>query len=132
MAQPIELILVRHLASRLTIPTLLTDVEGTLVFYNEAAEPLLGRRFDEAGEMAFDEWTSAYAVRDESGQLVRSEQIPLVRALRSRRPIHVRIEIIGLDGTPRMLEVSAFPLVGQGDQRLGAVTFFWESQAEEP
>ncbi len=131
MAQPIELILERHLASRLTIPTLLTDVEGTLVYYNEAAEPLLGRRFDEAGEMAFDQWTSAYAVKDKSGRLVRSEQIPLVRALRSRRPIHVRMEITGLDGRPMMLEVSAFPLMGQGDQRLGAVTFFWESAGEE-
>ena len=131
MGQPIELILVRHLASRLTIPTLLTDVEGTLVFYNEAAEPLLGRRFDEAGEMPFDEWTSVYSVRDKSGQLVRSEEIPLVHALRSRRPIHVRMEITGLDGTPMMLEVSAFPLMGQGDQRLGAVTLFWESESED-
>lgn len=131
MAQPIELILVRHLASTLTIPTFLVDVEGTLVFYNEAAEGLLGRRFDEAGEMPFEEWTSAYAVRDKSGQLVRSEEIPLVRALRSSRPIHVRVDITGLDGAARTLEVTAFPLVGQGEHRLGAVALFWESAAEE-
>ena len=131
MAHPIELILVRHLASTLTIPTFLVDVEGTLVFYNEAAEGLLGRRFDEAGEMAFEDWTSAYAVRDKSGRLVRSEQIPLVRALRGSRPIHVRVDITGLDGAPRTLEVTAFPLVGQGEQRLGAVALFWESAAEE-
>ena len=131
MAHPIELILVRHLATSLTIPTFLVDVEGTLVFYNEAAEPLLGRRFDEAGEMPFEEWTSAYAVRDKSGRLVRSEEIPLVRALRERRPIHVRVGITGLDGAPRTLEVSAFPLEGQG-KRLGAVALFWESAAEEP
>ncbi len=65
MAQPIELILVRHLASSLALPTFLVDREGTLVFYNEAAEPLLGHRFDEAGAMAFDDWTAAYAVRDD-------------------------------------------------------------------
>jgi PAS domain-containing protein len=86
MAQPIELILARHLATSLTIPTFLVDIEGTLVFYNEAAEPLLGRRFDEAGEMAFEDWTSVYAVRDGSGRLVRSDENPLVRALRESLP----------------------------------------------
>ena len=130
MAQPIELILVRHLASTLSIPTFLVDDDGTLVFYNEAAEPLLGRRFDEAGEMPFDDWTSAYKVRDKSGRLVRSDEIPLVRALRERRPVHVRVDITGLDGAPRTLEVTAFPLVGQG-KRLGAVALFWESPVEE-
>ncbi|HEX5579572.1 MAG TPA: PAS domain-containing protein [Candidatus Limnocylindria bacterium] len=130
MAQPIELILVRHLASTLSIPTFLVDDEGTLVFYNEAAEPLLGRRFDEAGEMAFEAWTSVYRVRDKTGRLVRSDEIPLVRALRERRPVHVRIDITGLDGMPRTLEVTAFPLVGQG-KRLGAVALFWESAPEE-
>lgn len=131
MAQPIELILARHLATNLTIPTFLVDIEGTLVFYNEAAEPLLGRRFDEAGEMAFEDWTSAYAVRDQSGRLVRSEQIPLVRALRESRPIHVQVGITGLDGEARTLEVTAFPLVAQGNHRLGAVALFWESAAED-
>src|SRR6185503_161023 len=46
VAQPIERILVRHLGSRLSVPLFLVDTEGTLVFYNEAAEGLLGRRFD--------------------------------------------------------------------------------------
>jgi PAS domain-containing protein len=129
MAKPIELILVRHLASTLSIPTFLVDGEGTLVYYNEAAEPLLGHRFDEVGEMAFDEWTAVYAVRDESGRLVGVDEIPLVLALRGRRPVHVRIDITGLDGAARTLEVSAFPLEGQGEQVLGAVALFWESTA---
>ena len=131
MAQPIELILVRHLASSLSLPTFLVDGEGTLVFYNEAAEPLLGRRFDEEGAMAFDDWTATYAVRDDSGRLVGVDEIPLVRALRGRRPVHVRVDITGQDGTARTLEVSAFPLEGQGEQLLGAVALFWESAAED-
>jgi PAS domain-containing protein len=130
MAQPVELILVRHLAGRLAIPTFLVDAEGTLVFYNEAAEPILGRRFDEAGEMAFEDWTSVFAVRDERDRLVDVDEIPLARALRARRPVHVRVAITGLDGSPRTLEVSSFPLEGQGDQLLGAVALFWESPIE--
>jgi PAS domain-containing protein len=130
MAQPIELILVRHLAGRLAIPAFLVDAEGTLVFYNEAAEPILGRRFDEAGEMAYEDWTSVFAVRDEGDRLVGAEEVPLARALRSRRPVHVRVAITGLDGSTRLLEVSAFPLEGQGQHLLGAVALFWESPVE--
>ena len=131
MAQPIELILVRHLAGRLALPTFLVDADGRLVFYNEAAESLLGRRFDEAGEMAFEDWTSVFAVRDERNKLVDVKEIPLARALLTRRPVHVRITITGLDGSPRALEVSAFPLEGQGEQLLGAVALFWESALED-
>ena len=131
MAQPIELILVRHLASSLALPTFLIDAEGTLVFYNEAAEPLLGHRFDEEGAMAFDAWTAAYAVRDDSGRPVGVDEIPLVRALRGGRPVHARVDITGQDGAARTLEVSAFPLVGLGEEVLGAAALFWESAAED-
>jgi PAS domain-containing protein len=127
MAQPIERILVRHLGSRLAVPLFLVDTEGTLVFYNEAAEQLLGRRFDEAGEMTFDDWTTAFAVRDEDGRPIEIDEIPLVQALRKRRPAHSRFDITGLDGTLRTLEVAAFPLQGQGGTRLGAVALFWEA-----
>ena len=127
MSQPIERILVRHLGSRLVVPLFLVDTEGTLVFYNEAAEQLLGRHFDDAGEMSFDVWTSAFAVRDDSGQPLEIDELPLVRALRERRPAHARFDITGMDGTVRTLEVSAFPLQGQGGSRLGAVALFWES-----
>jgi PAS domain-containing protein len=127
MAQPIERILVRHLGSRLSVPLFLIDSEGTLVFYNEAAEQLLGRRFDEAGEMDFDAWTTAFAVRDELGQPMDIDEIPLVKALRKRRPAHARFDMTSLDGVVRTLEVAAFPLQGQGGSRLGAVALFWEA-----
>ena len=52
MAQkPIELILMRQLASSLVMPIFLVDTSGTLVYYNEPAEQILGVRFDEIGEM---------------------------------------------------------------------------------
>ena len=127
MSQPIELILVRHLASSLAIPTFLVDPDGTMVFYNEAAEGVLGRRYDEAGEMSFDDWTTVFAVRDEKGKPLDIDQLPLVRALRARRPAHHRFEITGLDGRPRSIEVSAFPLEAEGSRMLGAVALFWES-----
>ena len=126
MAQPIERILVRHLGSRLSVPLFLIDTEGTLVFYNEAAEGLLGRRFDEAGEMTFETWTTAFAVRDERGR-IEIDEIALVKALRKGRPAYSHFDITGLDGAVRTLEVAAFPLRGQGGSRLGAVALFWEA-----
>ncbi len=129
MVQPIERILVRHLGSRLSVPLFLVDSEGTLVYYNEAAEGVLGRRFDDAGEMGFAEWTSAFAVRDDSGSPLDIDELPLVKALRERRPAHARFDITGLDGAMRTLEVAAFPLQGQGGSRLGAVALFWETSA---
>ncbi len=127
MSQPIELILVRHLAGSLAIPLFLVDPDGTMVFYNEAAEQVLGRRYDEAGEMSFAEWTTVFAVRDEDGRSLDINQLPLVRALRARRPAHYRFEITGLDGAPRTIEVSAFPLEAEGKRMLGAVALFWEA-----
>jgi hypothetical protein len=42
----VELILMRQLASYLAMPILLFDPAGNLLFYNEPAEALVGRRFD--------------------------------------------------------------------------------------
>ena len=49
--KPIELILMRQLASTLAMPIFLVDADGTLAFYNEPAERVLGMRFEETGEM---------------------------------------------------------------------------------
>ena len=40
----IELILMRQLANYLAVPILVVDSAGTLLFYHEPAEGLLGRR----------------------------------------------------------------------------------------
>ena len=43
-----------------------------------------------------------------------------------RHPAHARFWIQGLDGVRRKVENTAFPLVGQTGQVLGAVAIFWE------
>ena len=48
------LILARELASNLATPTLITDENGTVVFYNEAAETVIGGPFAEIGEVGID------------------------------------------------------------------------------
>jgi PAS domain S-box-containing protein len=128
MSQPVELILIRHLGSRLIVPVFLVDPDGTLIYFNEAAEQILGRRLEDVGAMSFNEWTTVFSVR-EGGLPLEIDQLPLVRALRERRPAHSVFDITGLDGAVRSIDVTAFPIDGQGGTRLGAVALFWETAA---
>lgn len=120
----VEIILMRQLASYLALPIFVVDPEGSLLYYNAPAEALLGRQFDEAGEMPLEVWSTMFAPTDEHGAPLSPESLPLVVALQQRRPAHRRVRITGLDGVPRQLEVVAFPLEGQGRRFLGAVAVF--------
>lgn len=122
----IEVILTRQLASYLTLPIFIVDSNGTLVFYNEPAEKILGHRFEESGEMPAEEWAAIYTLPEGSPGQVPPERLPLMIALRERRPAHGRLAIQGLDNVHRMIEVTAFPLDGLAGRQLGAVAIFWE------
>jgi len=127
MAQkPIELILMRQLASSLAMPIFLVDPSGNLLFYNEPAEELLGRRYDETGEMSVSEWSSLFGAIGEDGSPVPGEALPLSIALQKHHAAHLAFWIRGLDGVSRKIGATAFPLEGQGGRQLGAVGIFWE------
>jgi len=49
MAYDIEMILNRQLADCLAIPVFITDTIENLVFYNEPAEGILGKRYEDTG-----------------------------------------------------------------------------------
>jgi PAS domain-containing protein len=126
MAHPVELILVRHLATRLAVPVFVVDSAGDLVFFNEPAERVLGRRFNEIIVMPFAEWTTVF-VPSAHGRLLDAEEIPLVQALHQVTPVHSPVDIVGGDGVPRTIEVTAFPLIGPNEAVIGAVAMFWEA-----
>jgi PAS domain-containing protein len=122
---PIELILLRQVASYLDLPVFLIDAGGALVYFNEPAEPLLGLRFDEVGELSTPDWLAAFGPGDEDGMTLASDTVPLVIALREGRAVHARLTIVGLDGVRRAIETTSVPLRGQGGELLGAVALFW-------
>jgi PAS domain-containing protein len=124
--KPVELILMRQLASYLAMPVFLVDTRGTLVFYNEPAEELLGRRYEETGDMALEEWSTVFTPTTEDGSRLSPEKLPLLIALHKRRAAHRAFRIRGLDGATRRIQATAFPLDGQGGRHLGAVAIFWE------
>lgn len=126
MPNEIELILMKQVASYLATPIFLVDRAGTLLYYNDPAETLLGMRYEETGEMSLTEWGTIFAPTDRDGAELLAEELPLATAVLQRRPAHERISITGLDGARRDLSVTAFPLVGLNDRDLGAVAIFWE------
>lgn len=119
------LILAREFASNLATPMALTDAEGTLVYFNEAAEPVVGRTFADAGELPFEEWTASAAARTLDGARLPPERYATWIALNERRPAHEQVVVTALDGSERRIELTAFPLFAHGDEFLGIVMIFW-------
>jgi PAS domain-containing protein len=126
---PVELIVLKQVASYLATPVFLVDPGGNLLYYNEPAEPILGCRFDERGEMTLSEWSTEFVPEDEDGRALPAENLPLVIALHEGRPAHSSFFITGLDGHRRPIAVTAFPLVAQSGHNLGAVALFWTEGA---
>lgn len=126
--KPLELILARNLMSSLSTPAFLVDDDGVLVYYNEAAGALLGKRFEEAGRMTPEEWGAAFGPFDESGDPIPFDQLPLTIALRDGRPAHSRFKIRSISGHGHDIEVSAFPIVAAEGAR-GGIAFFWPIDA---
>ncbi|HVQ59760.1 MAG TPA: hypothetical protein VMS60_12705 [Solirubrobacterales bacterium] len=126
--RPLELILARNLMSALSTPAFLVDEGGLLVFYNEAAGILLGKRFEELGTVGPQEWGAMFGPFDESGEPIPYDELPLVQAVRNGRPAHAEFTVRSADGHSHAVEASAFPiLTAHGSQ--GAIAVFWPSQA---
>ena len=125
----IEVILTRQWASYLATPIFIVDAAGTLVYYNEPAERVLGLRYEDTGEMSQERWGNLFNQEDDDGNPLPAGALPLAQALRDRRPAHGAFWIRGLDGQRRRIAVTAFPLIGQANRNLGALAVFWEAPA---
>lgn len=123
---PVEVILLQRIADRLAIPTIITNAEGRLIFYNPPAEGLIGRPFSELGSVDLSDWYDAFQPTDLDGSRIKLEDHPLYIARSQLQPSFGGFLYQGLDGVRRRIEGAAFPLVGQCDRQLGAVGFFWE------
>ncbi len=129
MQQPLELILLRQLASYLTIPMWMMDHSGDLIFYNEPAEGLLGVQFDDAGPIRAEQLIGMWQVTDLEGEVLPDGEFPVVAALTKQVPGHKALRFQGMDGAWREVEVTAIPIEGQGNRFLGVLATFWEVQS---
>ena len=120
------LILARELAANSATPMFVVDPEGTLVFFNEPAEHVLGRSFAETGPLSPQEWGTVFAPVDADGKTIPIDHLPLNKALRDLQPGHMGMKITGLDDEVRMIAVTAFPLFARANEFVGALAIFWE------
>jgi PAS domain-containing protein len=119
------LILAREFASNLATPMLIADASGRLVFFNEAAESLIGMPFAEAGEMSFEEWSEKASPRTGDGELLPLERRPVWIAWNERRESQASFTITGLNGVAHEISVTAFPLFAHVEEFVGTVAIFW-------
>jgi PAS domain-containing protein len=129
--KPIELILARNLLASLTTPAFLVENDGTLIFYNDAAAALVGRRFEETGRLGPEQWGGEFGPFDADGNPVPYDELPLTRALRQGRASHARFRIRSTDGTDHEVELSALPIVATTGAR-GAMVIFWPIEDQAP
>lgn len=122
----IQMLLLKQVASYLAMPMFVVDAGGDLVFYNEPAEQLLGRRYEETGQMPLAVWGTIFRPTDSSGEALPPEDLHLALAVRRRRATQGSFWIRGLDGVTRRLVITAVPLNGPDNGALGAFAIFWE------
>ena len=118
--------LATQLAGKLAMPIFIVDPDGTLLFYNRSAEDILGRRFEETGEMAASIWSRIFIPTDENDLPLMPETPPLMIAITERIPAHLKFWIRSIDNIRRHIEATAFPLVNEEGRFLGAIAIFWE------
>jgi PAS domain-containing protein len=122
----LALILAREFASNLATPIYIADADGTLVYYNEAAEKIAGRSFAETEEMSIRQWAGLLRPRSVDGLPLQHEEMPGGITFDERRPAHARLWITGLDGVDREIATTAFPLFGPHGAFHGIMVIFWE------
>jgi PAS domain-containing protein len=121
------LILARELAANLATPMFLIDGVGTLVFYNEAAELMLGKAYSEMGSVSANDFGAMLDLADLDGTPLRRRDSPAGIAFMQREPAHRLLLATTFDGTRRRVEVTAYPLFGHTGEMHGVLTVFWEA-----
>jgi PAS domain-containing protein len=130
-AQPVELILARNLVSSITLAAFIVDPEGKLVFFNDPAGELVGRRFEDVGRLRQEDWASEFGPFDEFGKVLPTEELPLTTALREGLPAHDRFHMSVRGEELVEVDVSALPLA-TADGFKGAIVVFWRTDSGDP
>ena len=129
-AYEIEIILNRQLADCLSIPVFIIDTSGSLIFYNTPAEEVLGKKFEETGEMPVEEWSVIFKPQDESGKVIPPEDLPLVKTMKQLMPFHKTFWIKSLEGEAEKIGLTSYPIINRENKYLGAVAMFWKVNEE--
>jgi PAS domain-containing protein len=124
------LILARDFASRLATPTALFDPDGAILYFNEAAESVLGQRYVEGERIPQSTLIETLRPADDEGRPLPADRRPIGIVLGRRQPAHGAMHVTSPDGVDRSIEVTAFPLFARADEFVGAIAIFWEHDGD--
>ena len=126
----LPLILARELAANLATPMFLLDELGTLVFFNDAAELMIGKTYSEVGAITGADFGDLLNIEYEDGTAMRKRDSPVGIAFNQRQPAHHRLVATPLGGVGKHTwEVTAYPLFGRTGDMHGVLTVFWEADS---
>ncbi len=109
------------------MPIVIVDAQGTLIYWNEPAEVLLGIRFEETGEIPSQVWRAQFGVRDREQTPIPHEDWPLVIALTRQTPVSRTIWVGTPNGSWHHVNWTSVPFIAQGGEFLGVQSVFWEA-----
>ena len=116
----------RDLLEALPAAIYMTDADGRITFYNEAAVALAGRR----PEMGQDQWCVTWRLYQPDGTPLPHDQCPMATALKENRPIRgVGAVAERPDGTRVSFMPFPTPLQGTSGALVGAVNMLVETTA---
>jgi PAS domain-containing protein len=130
VSQPLPLILARNLVETMTVASFVVSAAGELVFFNEAAGDVIGKRFEEIGHVPRERWNEIGPF-DAEGLSLNSEGLPLTLALKEGTPAHGRFYICTDETKLVEVDVAAFPLQ-DAEGFHGAVVLFWPANGKAP
>jgi PAS domain-containing protein len=125
----LPLILARELSANLATPMFLLDATGILVYYNEAAELMLGRTHAELGAVTADEFGAMLQLANVDGSPLRRRDSPAGVAFINREPSHRTLVATTLDGRREKFECTAYPLFGTAEEMHGVIAVFWKAKS---
>ncbi len=127
----LPLILAREFASNLATPLVIMDADGTIVFFNEPAERIIGADArPSSATCPSGSGRRASSAKRLDGTPVGNEELPHAVARRTRQPTHETLVIEQLEGQRHTLSVTAIPLLGREDELVGVLAVFWEQPNE--
>ena len=125
----LPLILAREFAANLATPMFLLDEQGTLVFFNDAAELMLGKSYSEVGAITGIDFGDLLHPEYEDGSPMLKRDTPVGVAFSQREPAHQRMLATPFGSDRQTWEVTAYPLFGRTGDMHGVLTVFWEAKA---
>ena len=126
------LILARSFASHLATAVFLLDAEGTVIYYNEAAERMIGHPFVEGAGMKMEDWMARRRPLDEDGNEVAVESLPLGITMLKREPAHGIARFRNEDGAYLRFENVTFPLFAHTEDFVGVMAMAWLVDEDRP